>query len=61
MADDLAPAHLREQPAWITELVTLANSKLAKTVTAACKGIFAKKGNFICTVPLWVLGSISSA
>ena len=52
--DETAPAHVREQPQWVAELLRVGRKALAKTVNPAIQGLLQKKGTFTATAPLWV-------
>ena len=55
--EDIAPAHVRECPTWITELLSLAAEKLSRPTLAGTKNKFAtKKGDFVLQVPIEVQG-----
>ena len=56
MADDCAPAHIRDQPAYVTELLAEAKSRFKHTITSKIKSIVDKKGDFVIQMPIWVSG-----
>ena len=58
MADDagsVAPAHVRECPLWIAELLTLAEEKLIRAPTESLRNKYGtKSGSFTMIVPIFV-------
>lgn len=53
--EDVAPAHVRECPSWITELLSLADTKLKRAFTQAVKTkVLNKTGEFTAQVPIHV-------
>ena len=57
-ADEIAPAHVRERPEWITDLLNLGTTTFRKTVTQKSDQL-AKRGDnpgtFSTTIPLWMI------
>ena len=56
MAEELAPARARERPAWITDLLTLAQSTFLRAVTAKNDQLAQHTTpRFTMAVPVWMM------
>ena len=54
-AGSVAPAHVRECPLWIVELLSLAEDKLIRVPTESLRNKYGtKSGSFTMTVPIFV-------
>ena len=53
--DECAPAHIRLQPDWVSDLVTLANNRFTLGVNPAIKEIVGKEtaSGFTVSAPIW--------
>ena len=53
--EEVAPSHLREQPAWVGSMLDFARSTFKKTVNGHVQKIVGKAADeLLVTLPLWV-------
>ena len=52
-ADEATPAHVRERPQWISDLLGFAAETFLKTVNSKTGALVGKSGSFLWQGPIW--------